>query len=136
MPSQLRITGVSIAYGVGAMHAMQIRSIPKNVSPTERLLFLVLASHANNRDGTCFPSQKLLAEETGLGISSIQRNLRALQDAGLIIIQNRTVENSKGNRQKLTNVYKIVGIQKFIGPRIQDRHTDRSWSDSVEFEGV
>ena len=130
----LRKTGVSMVYGIGAMHAIQTQSLPRDLKTPARMLLLVLASHADNKTGMSFPSQGVLAEECGMAVSAVQRNLKVLVDAGLVEVQHRTVENAVGNRVKMTNIYKVKNIPRFIGQKGETRTTDekltdRSWAE-------
>jgi hypothetical protein len=58
-------------------------------------LFLSYGWH-NDR---CFPGQKLLAEHMGMGIASVNRFIKELEDCALIEIKRRG--------QGKTNIYKI-----------------------------
>ena len=47
-------------------------------------IYFVLYSHRNAKTGACYPSLKLLAEETGKSLSTIKRELHNLREAGFI----------------------------------------------------
>ena len=47
-------------------------------------IYFVLYSHRNAKTGACYPSLKLLSEETGKSLSTIKRELHNLREAGFI----------------------------------------------------
>ena len=55
----------------------------ETLGPTERLIMLALADHADD-DGRCYPSIGRLCRRTGLKDRSIQNNLKSLSDQGYI----------------------------------------------------
>lgn len=52
------------------------------LSPTTRLVALVLSLHMNERGGSCYPSQATLARESGLHEDTVKDHLRQLREAG------------------------------------------------------
>lgn len=56
-------------------------------SPTTRLVLLALGSHMNEQGGSCFPSQELLAKETGLSERTVQVHLEFADLEGWIEIR-------------------------------------------------
>lgn len=69
----------------------------KTLGPTERLIMLALADHADDA-GRCYPSMRRLQERTGLSERAVQTNVRALTDKGYLRV---IVGGGKGN----ANVY-------------------------------
>lgn len=57
----------------------------EDVPPTQKLILLALADHADDQ-GRCYPSISRLCRRTGLKERAIQSNLKALEIAGLISI--------------------------------------------------
>ncbi|WP_423209057.1 helix-turn-helix domain-containing protein [Paracoccus yeei] len=57
----------------------------ETLGPTERLIMLALADHADDA-GRCYPSLSRLQQRTGLSERAIQSNIRNLQSAGYITI--------------------------------------------------
>ena len=70
-----------------------------SLGPTERLIMLALADHADD-DGRCYPSVARIAQRTGLSERAVQTNVRSLIAAGYI---NITIGGGKGN----SNLYFI-----------------------------
>jgi hypothetical protein len=56
----------------------------RDITPTEKLVMLVVASHRNEETGRCFPSQSLVAEKSGLTDRTVRRSLTSLEEKGLI----------------------------------------------------
>jgi DNA-binding MarR family transcriptional regulator len=65
----------------GTVHAIRASA---RLTSTERLVLLVLASHANNRTGEAWPSMPTLAAECGLTTRTIERVIAALVAAGWV----------------------------------------------------
>lgn len=58
----------------------------ETLGPTERLIMLALADHADD-DGRCYPSMKRLEQRTGLSDRAIQKNMKSLADAGYLAVK-------------------------------------------------
>lgn len=70
------------------------------LGPTERLIMLALADHADDT-GRCYPSISRLCQRTGLGERAIQNNIKALVSKGYVTI----VPNAG---QGLANLYFVT----------------------------
>lgn len=57
----------------------------ETLHPTQRLIMLALADHANDQ-GECYPSISRLCRRTGLTRRAMQSNIRKLQDGGFLDI--------------------------------------------------
>lgn len=57
----------------------------QTLAPTERLIMLALADHADD-EGRCYPSISRLCNRTGLSERAVQTNIRKLQEQGYIRI--------------------------------------------------
>jgi hypothetical protein len=61
--------------------------------PTERLVLLALGGRAAHDDrngqipGTCYPGQKLIAADTGLGVRTVNRTVRQLIAKGVVVAE-------------------------------------------------
>ena len=55
-----------------------------NITPTEALILLALASSVNASSGVCHPRQDKLAQKTHLALGTIKEGLSSLRDKGLI----------------------------------------------------
>lgn len=59
--------------------------VDARVAPTTKLVALCLSLHMNERGGSCFPSQALLAWESGLTARSVREHLGILEGEGWIV---------------------------------------------------
>ena len=59
-----------------------------DVPPREKLLLILIASHAND-EGECFPSQTTLAYRSGLSRRTVLRSLAELEERGVITRRKR-----------------------------------------------
>lgn len=71
--------------------------------PTAKLLLLKLADQAND-DGVCWPSRRSLADDCGIGLSTISRKTAELADAGLLTIEQR----ERGDGSHTSNLYRLA----------------------------
>lgn len=65
----------------------------KTLGPTERLVMLALADHADD-EGKCYPSIQRLKERTGLSERAVQTNVKKLVDLGYLSV---SIGGGKGN---------------------------------------
>lgn len=75
------------------------------LAPTERLVLLALAMHRDRRTGACFPSIDTVARLVGLAPRGVQRSIRKLEEAGLVVVEKRSI----GGRQRSNN-YQLHGL--------------------------
>jgi hypothetical protein len=68
----------------------------KTANSGQKLVLLMLANHCNDHTRQCNPSQKLLAEECSMGLSTLKGHINALEEAGYL----ETVNVFKDNAQK------------------------------------
>lgn len=78
------------------------------LGPTERLIMLALADHADDA-GRCYPSIARLCKRTGLGERAIQNNLKALSAKGYVTI----IPNAG---QGLANLYLVTATPAADAP--------------------
>lgn len=69
------------------------------LSPTEKLIMLALADHANDEGKSIYPSQSRLSRKTGLARGTINRHIQSLIDLGYL--------KSTGFRADLNNVLEL-----------------------------
>lgn len=72
-------------------------AIDPKVPPSTKAVYLALSAHARAKTGKCWPSQKLLAAETGLSVPTVKRAVAQLRELGIIqssqIHHQRTIYN-------------------------------------------
>ena len=65
--------------------ALETTSLPAN----EKLVLILLADHADDETGRCWPSQNYIAKRSGLTRETINRTIKRLSGKGLIRIHHR-----------------------------------------------
>lgn len=71
-------------------------------SPTAKLVLVKLAD-SSNKSGYCWPSISRIVEHTGLAERTVRKNLRLLEQTGLVLIERR----KRGNRPT-SNGYQLA----------------------------
>lgn len=81
-----------------------------NVTPGQRLVLAAISTFTN-RQGTCFPSLKVIAQRTSLTVRSVQRHLASLISLGYIerIYRTGTSAITRLNLSRLTPTPDLVG---------------------------
>ena len=74
----------------------------KNVTPTQKLILICLANHAGP-DGTCWPSQTVVSEYSGLSRDAVNRNIKELESLGLIGTERR----KDADGRETTKIYRL-----------------------------
>ena len=64
-------------------------AMDQKLSGLEKLVLLVLANRLNGTSGRCDPSVERIASDAGISKRSVQRQIKALADAGLIEVRKR-----------------------------------------------
>lgn len=75
-------------------------TLAQNLSASEKTLCFALLKHLNSED-TCWPSKKLLAEETGLSTRHIRRLVKSLVEKEVLECTPRTPGRTTSNLYKL-----------------------------------
>lgn len=106
--------------------------IDSGVSANARHVALTLSLHMSERQDSCYPSLKLLCEETGRGRSTVVNAIRELEEAGLLEV----TRESGGGRAKVNRYRSIVteeNIARFLAsrPKLQ-RVLDKTLSEQEE----
>lgn len=82
----------------------------RGLRPVERVLLLVLAEYADDRD-CAWPSQDRLADNVETSLSTLRRCLARLETLGLLTREHRWVMDEAGDTHRATNVYQLhVGV--------------------------
>ena len=81
-----------------------LRSTP-DLSPSEKLILSILASHSG-RKGACWPAQGTIAKEAGLTRKTVWTALKRLESLGLVKSEHRTRQDG-GETSK---VYRICEV--------------------------
>ncbi|WP_303879455.1 helix-turn-helix domain-containing protein [Actinomyces oris] len=87
----------------------------RGLKPLERLLLLVLAEHADDRD-CVWSSQDRLAHMVGTSPSTLRRCLARLERLGLLTHENRWAMDESTDTLRMTDVYQLhVGTRPTRG---------------------
>ena len=78
----------------------------RGLRPVERVLLLVLAEYADDRD-CAWPSQDRLADNVETSLSTLRRCLVRLEALGLLTRGHRWVMDEAGDTHRATNVYQL-----------------------------
>lgn len=78
----------------------------RGLRPVERVLLLVLAEYADDRD-CAWPSQDRLADNVETSLSTLRRCLARLETLGLLTREHRWVMDEAGDTHRATNVYQL-----------------------------
>ncbi len=78
-------------------------AIDLDLSPSDKLILILLANNANDETGDCFPSQSYLAKRSGLSRGGVNRIIKRLETVNLIdvIPQYRDDGGRRSNRYRL-----------------------------------
>lgn len=104
-----------------------------DVPPREKLLLILIASHAND-EGECFPSQTTLAYRSGLSRRTVLRSLAELEERGVITRrQRRRPDGSRSSDTIRLNVHGAPVRPPLAGGNLTDgaRVTFPPQGDSV-----
>jgi hypothetical protein len=94
----------------------------QDVTPTEKLVLLSIAEHAN-ADGICWPGMAKIAEKTGLVRRTVIRAVEALDAAGIIGVERRRT----GAGRQTSNLYRLdLGRGDTKSPGAVENHVDAS----------
>ena len=110
---------------IGFFGAIRAIRAAARLTSTERLVLLVIASHADNRTGEAWPSIPTLAAECGFTTRTIERTIAALAAAGWL------ARDSAASRWG-TNVYRVTPRPDDVrppSPRRYGRPFDRATPD-------
>lgn len=75
-----------------------------DLTPQAKALYALLATYADNGGRDCWPNQQTLADQLGVSVDTIQRQLRVLEDAG-VVETNARYSDSGG---RLSNAYVLL----------------------------
>ncbi|MEZ9302127.1 helix-turn-helix domain-containing protein [Vibrio breoganii] len=83
------------------------------ISSTEKLVLLCLHDRVDAQ-GQCYPSQELLAEDTGLSKRSIVRALKTLVEKGYVAVKREASHGMYPSNKYHVDIDKIldVGLEK------------------------
>ena len=78
------------------------------LTPYELAIVFYLCMRADNEKHTCWPSEKLMARECGMGYSTIRRILRSLVNKKIISTERHYEKSTNGLNRQTSNHYKVL----------------------------
>jgi hypothetical protein len=79
------------------------QAVKIKIKSTDKIVLIMLANYADPENFNCWPSQKLLADDCGCTVKTIQSALHRLEDAGIISFERRY----RGNGSLTSNMYHL-----------------------------
>tara|TARA_Y100001937_G_scaffold128559_1_gene205875 strand:+ start:222 stop:848 length:627 start_codon:yes stop_codon:yes gene_type:complete len=76
----------------------------KTKTANEKMVLLNLAKHVD-KNGSCFPSKKLISRQTLLSFSTVERCLRSLKENNIIETKARFDNSDEGSNRQTSNRY-------------------------------
>lgn len=76
-------------------------------------IYFWICEHADE-NGVCFPTRKMLAQEAGVEIKTLDKYLKQLVEEGFIIQSQRKKENS---RENTSNQYQLMILSEEVPPK-------------------
>lgn len=77
-------------------------------NPSAKFVLVALANYAD-QTGICWPSQKLLAEQTEQSVDTVQRRLSELVEVGLVARSRRQTKRGLGGRA--SDIYQLLMLR-------------------------
>jgi hypothetical protein len=106
-------------------------ALKSNTPPTQKLILVVLADHANT-EGECFPSIASLAAAVGIGRRSIARHLASMEQRGLI----KRVTRTRPDGSQTSNTYRLLGVSSVSGGEGHERPPNESSNNGTSVTEV
>ena len=98
------------------------------VSPSERLVLLSVANHANRYGADSWPGWDTIADETGLSRATVARALGSLGRRGFVTVDRRRVRNAQGRFEVSVYTLHIPGLPE---PRSHGETTSTSHGETT-----
>ena len=84
------------------------------LKPREFVVYAFLLRCEDRKSYQCYPSYRRISEATGMGVSTVQKAVRALEDKCLIYTEPTTVITKDGLTRNGSLLYTIRPIQEAI----------------------
>lgn len=88
-------------------------------SPITRHVLLTISLHMSPKGDSCFPSVRLLAEETGLARTTVMKHLEIAADTGWIQKEERPHRNGQGWRRMEYMATTPIGLEERMKTAIE-----------------
>ena len=85
----------------------------RGIKGSPKAVLMYLANRYNEKEGYAWPSISRIAKDTCLSVSTVNRALRSLEQAGLIAIRKQQLA---ADGSEFSNRYYLVGYSKYVPP--------------------
>ena len=80
------------------------------VSDRAKVLYAILARHADAKDGTAFPRRRTLARRLHCSVDSVDRAVRELTEMGALVREHRYDDDEGGDRRQTSNLWTVARV--------------------------
>ena len=107
----------------------------------QKLVLMLLADAHNGQTGECFPHQGRIAEQAGMGVSTVQAHLLSLEKLGMLSRNTQKLGRGKGSRTQYTLDLSILDAQNSevysdLDPSISDNRPLKNTLLDPQISGV
>jgi hypothetical protein len=99
------MSSTKISYKPGSFFQVPNREIYRSLKPNAKVVYVAICDYADE-SGSCYPSRKTLATDTGISVRSVDGAIKELVAAGVIEKQERKKEGG----DNFSNVYQIMMV--------------------------
>ena len=86
-----------------------------DLGPIDKLVYICLLRYADNNTREAFPGQQRIANDCGIGRQRVNEAIRALEEAGLVVKQQR-FEKTGGQKSNLYIVFDANEVINRVSP--------------------
>ena len=114
-----------------------LSALDADLPPADKLLLVLLADHADDSTGKCWPSQAYLARRAGVTRKSVNQIISRLVDKGLVTVQKRYRDTGA----QRSNMYRVLPnvtppcVQK-LHPPVTQGYTEPVSNEPVSNESI
>ena len=106
------------------------------LNPYELSVLFYLCMRADNETHTCWPSEKTMARDCGMGYSTIRRTIRTLKEKEMIEIRSKYQKSKNGMNRQTANQYQVKLFNKgektiFAEESIQENNCEIVPSENI-----
>lgn len=97
-----------------------VDKIARYCKPSCISVYMSLCRHADNKKQTCFPSEKLIAEENGISVSNVKIAIKKLEKLNLIYV----FRSRRAGGTRNVNIYTLFDVTKWEHPQNGNKTID------------
>lgn len=104
-------------------------AVNQKLPTNQKMVLLMLANRTNHDTGRCDPSHKRLADDCGMGISTLKRCLKSLEESGFINVISKKIGDVNLPNQYQLNMNQPIQFSEGVGSDRADPRPD--WTEGV-----